>query len=85
VHSPDAAAATSLQVCLVGQFPDVTRGDRVYLLARIGDHPAGTTGVVVEAHPDGTYGVEVGSGERLLVAATALAPETDTVAQRRRT
>jgi hypothetical protein len=61
----------------------MTRGDRVYLLARIGDHPAGTAAVILEAHPDGTYVVEVGSGERLLVVATALASENDVIAHRR--
>jgi hypothetical protein len=72
-----------LTVAFVGQFRDVSRGDRVYLLARIGDYPAGTSAVVVAEHPDGTYDVEVGSGQRLLVVATALALENDVVAHRR--
>lgn len=50
-------------------------GDRVRLLVRIGEHPPGTLAVVVDAHPDGTYDVALGSGERLLVVESAIAPE----------
>jgi hypothetical protein len=59
-------------------------GDRVQLLARIGDHQAGTPGVIVDAHPDGTYVVEIGSGERLLVVESAVGLEDADVRPARR-
>jgi hypothetical protein len=50
-------------------------GERVHLLARIGEHEPGTPAVVVDAHADGTYEVEVGSGVRLLVVESAVGLE----------
>jgi hypothetical protein len=50
-------------------------GDRVRFLARIGEHEPGTPAVVVDVHGDGAYDVELGSGERLLVVESAIAPE----------